>query len=146
MRIWLIYHWFVLMYFMHWPHFGFISFIVVIFLIFWYLLTDLSEERREAEVHPVDLELGAPDVGAYLHHPPLLWQRVQVVHLLVADVAEVVRLVSSPPRPPVPPPQPRRVEGRGRGVLLVRQLRVRGRVCNITNSWIFCPRQNQKIT
>ena len=117
-------------------HFEFMSFIVVIFCYYIsrYLLTDLSEEWREAEVDPVDLELGAPDVGADLHHPPLLRQRVQVVHLLVADVAEVVRLVSSPPRPPVPPSQPRRVEGRGRGVLLVRQLRVRGRVCNMTTS------------
>ena len=71
----------------------------------------------------MDLELGAPDVGAYLHHPPLLRQRVQVVHLLVADVAEVVRLVP-PPSPPVSPSQPRTVERRG-GLFLVREVRFR---------------------
>jgi hypothetical protein len=42
-------------------------------------------------VEPLYLELGAPDVGGDLHHPRLLRQVVDVVHVLVAQVPEVLK-------------------------------------------------------
>ena len=85
--------------------------------------TDLSQKGWKTQVHAVDLELGSPDVWPDFDHASLLRQDVEVVHLLVSDVAEVVRLVP-PPSPPVSPSQPRTVERRG-GLFLVREVRFR---------------------
>ena len=41
-------------------------------------------------MEPLYLELGAPDVGSDLDHPGLLGQVVDVVHVLVAQVAKVL--------------------------------------------------------
>ncbi len=41
-------------------------------------------------MEPLYLELGAPDVGGDLHHPRLLRQVVDVVYVLVPQVAKVL--------------------------------------------------------
>ena len=79
-------------------------------------LNYLAKQGWEARVKTVNFELGAPDVGGDLHQPALLWQGVQIVHLLVADVSKVMRLVPTSSQPS-PSPESRTVE-RGRFVLI----------------------------
>ena len=76
------------------------------------MVAHLTQQRRQTPVKTVYFELGAPDVGGDLDQPPLLWQGVEVVHLLVPDVPEVVRLVPTPTSSPSSP-EPWTVEGRG---------------------------------
>ena len=76
----------------------------------------LAQEGRKARVKAVNFELGAPDVGGDLHQSALLWQGVQIVHLLVADVSKVMRLVPTSSQPS-PSTESRTVE-RGRFVLI----------------------------
>ena len=85
----------------------------------------LAEQCWQARVQPVDFEFCSPDVGGDLHQPPLLWQGVQVVHLLVADVAEIMRLVPTTSQSS-PSAEPWTVE-RGR-FLQVSVVRVWGRI------------------
>ena len=79
-------------------------------------LNYLAQEGRKARVKTVNFELGAPDVGGDLHQSALLWQGVEIVHLLVADVSKVMRLVPTSSQPS-PSTEPRTVE-RGRFVLI----------------------------
>ena len=61
----------------------------------------LAQTGRKTDIQAINFEFCSPDVGSYLHHSALLWQNVEIVHVLVAEVSEVVRLV--PPPPPSPP-------------------------------------------